>query len=178
MKYNEKQSTYLKAVDMASYRIKVEQALKALFEQNPVLQKIRNGTAVSEAELDNLNALIHTQHPDIDLNILKSFYDTAAPMEQILRSIVGMDADKVNQRFAVFIQQYPSLSARQVQFLSLLKRQIAQSGAIEINNLYEMPFAALGELDSLFTNEQQIDDLLCDCRKFRQTTDNDHSNKT
>jgi type I restriction enzyme, R subunit len=163
---HERQSTNLKAVDMASYRIKVEQALKALFEQNPVLQKIRNGTAVSETELDNLNALIHTQHPDIDLNILKGFYDTAAPMEQILRSIVGMDADKVNQRFALFIQQYPSLTARQVQFLSLLKRQIAQSGAIEINSLYGMPFAALGELDSLFTNEQQIDDLLSIVESF------------
>jgi type I restriction enzyme R subunit len=155
---HEQQGTYLKAVDMASYRLKVEQVLKDLFEQNPVLQKIRNGTTVSELELDNLNALIHTQHPDIDLNTLKSFYDTAAPMEQILRSIVGMDADKVNQHFADFIQHYPSLNARQVQFLSLLKRQIAQSGAIEINSLYQMPFAALGELDSLFANEQ-IDGL-------------------
>lgn len=160
------QTTYLKAVDMASYRIKVERALKELFEQNQVLQKIRNGIAVSELELDNLNSLIHTQHPDIDLNILKGFYDTAAPMEQILRSIVGMDADKVNQHFVTFIQQYPSLNARQVQFLSLLKRQIAQSGAIEINSLYEMPFAALGELDSLFTHEQQIDDLLAIVESF------------
>jgi len=163
---HEKQGTYLKAVDMASYRLKVEQALKELFEQNPILQKIRNGTTVSLAELDNLNALIHIQRPDIDLNILKGFYDTAAPMEQILRSIVGMNADKVNQHFADFIQHYPSLNARQVQFLSLLKRQIAQSGAIEINRLYEMPFAALGELDSLFTNEQQIDDLLAIVQSF------------
>jgi type I restriction enzyme R subunit len=85
------------------------------------LHKIRNGTTVSLAELDNLNALIHIQRPDIDLNILKGFYDTAAPMEQILRSIVGMNADKVNQHFADFIQHYPSLDARQVQFLSLLK---------------------------------------------------------
>ncbi|MGZ8160813.1 MAG: DEAD/DEAH box helicase family protein [Methylobacter sp.] len=163
---SEKQSTYLNTVDMAAYRIKIEQALKELFEQNPVLIKIHNGEAVTEAELNNLNALIHTNHPDIDLNVLKSFYDTAAPMEQILRSIVGMDADKVNQRFAAFIQDYPSLTARQVQFLGLLKRQIAQSGAIEINNLYEMPFAAIGELDTLFTNEQQIDDLLSIVESF------------
>ena len=162
----EHQGTYLKAVDMVSYRLKVEQALKDLFEQDPVLQKIRNGTAVSLEELDNLNALIHIQHPDIDLNILKSFYDTAAPLEQILRSIVGMNADVVNQHFADFIQRYPSLNARQVQFLSLLKRQIAQSGAIEINHLYKMPFAALGELDSLFSNEQQIDDLLTLVQSF------------
>jgi len=162
----EQQSTYLNAVDMASYRLKVEQALNALFEQSPVLQKIRNGIAVTETELDHLNALIHTQHPDIDLNTLKDFYSTAAPMEQILRTIVGMGSEAVNQRFASFIHDYPSLSARQVQFLSLLKRQIAQSGAIEINHLYEMPFAAIGEPDTVFTNAQQIDDLLAIVESF------------
>jgi type I restriction enzyme R subunit len=162
----EKQSTYLNAVDMAAYRVKIEQALKELFEQDPVLSKIRSGEAVTETELNQLNALIHTRHPDVDLHVLKSFYDTAAPMEQILRSIVGMDSDKVNQRFAAFIQHYPSLNARQVQFLGLLKRQIAQSGAIEINSLYEMPFAALGELESLFTNEQQLDDLVSIVESF------------
>lgn len=162
----EKQSTYLNAVDMASYRLKVELALKELFEQDTVLKKIRAGEAVTEAELASLNALIHTHHPDVDLQVLKSFYDTAAPLEQILRSIVGMDADKVNQRFAAFIQHYPSLNARQVQFLGLLKRQIAQSGAIEIDHLYQMPFAAIGELDALFTNEQQIDELLSIIESF------------
>lgn len=162
----EQQSTYLNAVDMASYRLKVEQALQALFETDNVLQKIRAGETVTETELNQLNALIHTQHPDIDLQVLKSFYDTAAPLEHILRSIVGMDAEKVNQRFAEFIQHYPSLNARQVQFLGLLKRQIAQSGAIEINSLYEMPFAAIGELDSLFTNAQQVDDLLAIVQSF------------
>jgi type I restriction enzyme R subunit len=151
---------------MASYRVKVEQVLKHLFEQSPVLQKIRNGIPVNEEELDNLNALIHTQHPDIDLAVLKDFYATTAPMEQILRSIVGMDSEAVNQRFAAFIQHYPSLNARQVQFLGLLKRQIAQSGCIEINNLYEMPFAAIGEPDTLFANEQQIDDLLAIVESF------------
>lgn len=156
----ETQSTYLKSVDMASYRIKVEEALNDLFDKNSVLQKIRQGEQVTEKELEKLNALIHTERPDVDLNVLQGFYDTAAPLDQILRSIVGMDGESVNQRFADFIQQYPSLTARQVQFLVLLKRQIAQSGAIEIDNLYEMPFAAIGELDNLFTNEQQIDDLL------------------
>jgi type I restriction enzyme R subunit len=79
---------------------------------------------------------------------------------------VGLDAKNVNQQFAAFIQQYPSLTARQVQFLSLLKRQIAQTGAIEINSLYEMPFSAIGELDTLFTNDQQIDDLLSIVESF------------
>jgi type I restriction enzyme, R subunit len=145
------------------------------------LQKIRNGIPVNEEELDNLNALIHTQHPDIDLAVLKDFYATTAPMEQILRSIVGMDSEAVNQRFAAFIQHYPSLNARQVQFLGLLKRQIAQSGAIEIDHLYQMPFTRIGELDSLFTSKTQIDELLSIVRSFGKqptppTTGNSHEN--
>ncbi len=156
----EEQSTYLVSVDMHAYRVKVEQALSELFETNPVLQKIRNGQAVSDQELASLNALIHTQHPDVDFATLKNFYDSAAPLDQILRSIIGMDAEAVNSRFADFIQAYPGLSAKQVQFLGMLKRQIQKSGAIERDTLYEMPFAALGDLDTLFDSDEQIDRLL------------------
>lgn len=156
----EQQSTYLNTVDMRAYRAKVEQVLVDLFETDATLQKIRAGEPVSPQELENLNALIHTRHPGVDLNTLQAFYGSAAPLDQILRSIVGMDAEAVNSRFATFVQAYPSLSAKQVQFLGMLKRQIAQSGAIELNSLYEMPFSAVGDLDELFDNDAQIDSLL------------------
>ena len=35
-----------------------------------------------------------------------------------------------------------------------------------MDSLYGMPFAALGELDNLFTNEQQINDLLAIVQSF------------
>lgn len=162
----EKQSTYLNSVDMKAYIINVEQALQSLFDNNSILQKIRTGETVTEQELDNLNALLHTQNPDVDLDVLKAFYDTATPLEQVLRSIVGMDSEAVNQQFAEFIQTYPKLTARQVQFLGLLKRQIATSGAIELSSLYEMPLAALGDIDTLFDNDQQIDHLLNIVKSF------------
>ncbi|MCG8669482.1 MAG: DEAD/DEAH box helicase family protein, partial [Pseudomonadales bacterium] len=162
----EQQSTYLNAVDMRAYRAKVETALKELFESNVTLQKIRNGKAVTEKELESLNALMHTRHEDLDLTVLKGFYDTAAPMEQILRSIVGMDAEEVNKRFAEFLQKYPSLDPRQTQFLGELKREIGRSGAIEIDSLYEGTLARIGDLDTLFTTDQQIDDLLAIIEDF------------
>lgn len=157
---HEEQSTYLASVDMKAYRAKIEQALQDLFDTDPVLKKIRGGAPVTPTELDALNALMHTSHPDLDLNVLKGFYNTAAPMDQILRSVVGMDEAAVNARFAEFVQAYPALTAKQVQFLGLLKRQIAKSGAIELEHLYEMPFAKLGDPDSLFNSNDQIDRLL------------------
>ncbi len=162
------QSSYLATVDLKAYRVKVEQALNELFDSDPTLSKIRQGKTVTEQELDALNALVHTNHPEVDLNTLKDFYDTAAPLEQILRSVIGMDFDAVNQRFAEFVQTYPALTAKQVQFLGMLKRQIAKSGAVELDNLYEMPFAAIGEPDSLFDNDDQIDRLLEIVQSFGQ----------
>ncbi len=156
----EEQSTYLATVDLKAYRVKVEQALTELFDTDPTLTKIRQGDPVTVHELNALNALVHINHPDVDLSTLRGFYDTAAPLDQILRSVIGMDDEAVNQRFAEFVQAYPALTARQVQFLGMLKRQIAKSGAIELDSLYEMPFAAIGEPDSLFDNDDQIDRLL------------------
>jgi type I restriction enzyme R subunit len=145
---------------MKAYHAKVEQALQDLFDTDPVLKKVRAGEPVTPAELDALNAMLHTSHPDLDLNVLKGFYDTAAPIEQVLRSVIGMDEAAVNTRFADFVQAYPGLTARQVQFLAMLKRQIAGSGAIELESLYEMPFAKLGDPDTVFDTEDQIDRLL------------------
>ncbi len=163
---SEKQSSYLSTVDMRAYRARVEQALLELFDRDPVLQKIRHGQAVTGKELDNLNALIHTHHPEVDLNTLKSFYGTAEPMDQILRSIIGLDEVEVNGRFAEFVQAYPDLTAKQVQFLGMLKRQIGKSGAIELGRLYEMPFTKLGDPDTLFDSDEQIDRLLDIIKSF------------
>jgi type I restriction enzyme R subunit len=164
----EQQSAHLAAVDLRAYHVKVEQALTELLDTNPVLHKIRRSEAVTAEELDALNALIHTRHADIDLDTLKAFYDTAMPMAQVLRGIIGLDADAVNARFAGFIRAYPNLSAKQIQFLAMLKRQIARSGAIELDQLYEMPFAKLGDPDTVFDNDDQIDRLLEIVQSFGQ----------
>jgi type I restriction enzyme R subunit len=165
----EEQSSYLHAVDLQAYMAKVEQALNELFETDPVLKKIRAGNPITEKELDQLNALVHTNHPDVDLKVLKSFYGTAAPMDQVLRSIVGMEADTVNASFAGFIQAHPGLSARQTQFLGMLKRQIQKAGAVEVDQLYQRPFSALGELDELFSDENQITELMNILKGFGET---------
>jgi type I restriction enzyme R subunit len=162
----EQQRTHLAAVDMRAYRAKVEQALTNLFDTDPILQKIRTGLSVTEQELESLNALIHIQNPGIDLRRLHEFYGSAAPLDQVLRSIVGMDVEAVNDRFARFIQVYPGLTAKQVQFLGMLKRQIAQSGVMELKSLYEMPFAAVGDLDQLFANEKQIEQIIAIVQSF------------
>ncbi len=80
--------------------------------------------------------------------------------------MIGMDSEAVNKKFAKFLSDYPSLDSRQTQFIRMLTRQIKDCGPLEIDRLYEMPFAAVGEFDSLFDSEQQINDLIAVIKSF------------
>lgn len=153
----------LTAVDLAAYRQRVEEVLTPLFEVNPTLKKIRTGQPVTEGDLNALNSLIHLQRPDVDLNVLKEFYaDSAHGLEQILRSIIGMDAQAVENRFADFVRRHPQLNARQIRFLGLLKNHISRYGVIAIDRLYEPPFTTVDSQgpDGVFRDEAQMDDLI------------------
>lgn len=154
--------TNIPEIDMTVYRQQVEEALREHFDSNPVLQKIRSGQPVSESDLAALASLILTQHPGVDLNLLKEFYEEAQPLDFILRRIIGMEADAVRSRFEHFVQKYPGLKANQVLFMNMLQNHIARYGAIELDRLYEAPFTDLASdgVDGIFSDERQIDDLL------------------
>lgn len=160
------------ANSMAAYRNRVLAALQHLFTHDATLRKIRRGESVTDADLDALISLVLTQNPGVDLRTLQEFYPgTAGDLEDIIRSIAGMEAEAVDARFAAFAGQYP-LNATQTQFLAMLKREIAEHGAIQIDKLYEPPFTAVhGDgLDGVFRQEQQIQDLLRIVKSFEPHT--------
>lgn len=150
------------SVDLATYRLRVREALETLFATDPTLVKIRRGEAVSEADLDRLTSLVLTQHPDVNLTVLKDFYVVAEPLDKIIRSVIGLEADAVASRFSEFVQAYPQLTAKQQSFLRLLKNHIARHGAIEIDDLYRAPFDKIdrGGPDGVFSDDAQIASLL------------------
>ena len=155
--------TNLKEVDMAAYKRRVEEALKQLFDKNPTLAKIRAGQQVSEADLHALASMVLTQNPGVNLELLKEFYtETAAPLDFLIRSIIGMDPEAVKQRFETFAHRYPQLSATQIRFLSMLENHISKYGSIELDRLYEAPFTTIHSdgLDGVFRDESQIEDIL------------------
>ena len=156
---------------MQAYRIRVEEALLQLFATNETLQKIKQGEPVSTDDLDALNALVLLQNPDIDLNILKSFYEeTAVTLDFIIRSIIGMEPEAVRGRFADFVHKHPHITAKQTRFLSLLQNHIAKYGSIEIDRLYEPPFTHVDSngLDGVFAVESEIEELIGILHTFSQ----------
>ncbi|MCB1851644.1 MAG: DEAD/DEAH box helicase family protein, partial [Gammaproteobacteria bacterium] len=149
------------SVDMKVYEKQVESILIGLFEKEPVLKKIRRGEPVTENELESLSSLVLTQHPDVSLDLLKQFYGEARPLDQILRTIIGMEANAVRVRFEQFVHRHPHLTAKQTRFLSLLQNHIARYGAIALERLYEDPFTLVDAngIDGVF-GEEEADELI------------------
>ncbi|MFH1614291.1 MAG: DEAD/DEAH box helicase family protein [Planctomycetota bacterium] len=141
----------LVGLELIEYRNRVQSVLLRLMDQSPALQKLRMGQAITTDELKGLAALVVAQEPDLKLEDLKDYYPEADSTETVIRSIVGLDADAVEQRFTEFVQKH-NLNSAQQRFLDLLKTFIARHGSIEIGDLYEAPFTSLSSegLDGVF----------------------------
>lgn len=164
----EHRSTNVRSVDFVIYRKAVQAALEPLFATDPVLQKVRRGEPITPEELDQLNSLLHTRNPNVDLATLREFYpDTAVPLAHILRAIVGLDHQAVDAKFTAFAQSH-ALTSQQLRFLAMLKDHIRQFGAIAVAQLFDAPFNTLHAegLGGVFPNQTQLDELVALVRGF------------
>ena len=150
--------TNILTVDYEIYRREVEATLAPLFNSNPTLKKIRAGEAITEQELNDLNAMVHTNNSRVDLNLLKEFFpDSVVGIDQLLRAIIGLDRDAIEAQFNAFLQQHHiHLDSQQQRFIKLLKSEICRSGTMTVDRLYEAPFSQLHQdgIDGLFKDEQ------------------------
>lgn len=161
-------ATNIKSVDFGIYRKAVQSALEPLFETDPILLKIRRGDPVTSDELGTLNSLLHTRNPDVTLATLREFFpDTAVPLGQILRGIVGLDHEAVETKFTKLAQDH-ALNSEQLRFLAMLKDHIRQFGAIALAKLFDAPFNTVHAegLGGIFTDQQQLDDVVRLVRDF------------
>jgi type I restriction enzyme, R subunit len=160
--------TQIKTMDFAIFRKTVQAALEPLFQTDPVLLKLRRGETITLEELDKLNSLLHTRNPDVDLATLREFYpDTAVPLTQILRGIVGLDHVAVDTQFSAFAQAH-ALNSQQLRFLAMLMDHIRQFGAIDVGRLFDAPFNTVHAegLGGVFPIPQQLDEVVRLVRTF------------
>jgi type I restriction enzyme R subunit len=162
--------THIVTVDYQIFRHAVEETLSPLFETDPVLVKIRNGEPVTSTELEQLNALVHIQNPSLDLDTLKDFFpDSGASLDQLLRTLIGLDAKAVDSTFTKFVQAYHvSLNSRQQRFIALLKNHLCKFGTINVAQLYDQPFTGVHAdgLEGVFTEPLQADALVTLVERF------------
>ncbi|PKN41271.1 MAG: restriction endonuclease subunit R [Deltaproteobacteria bacterium HGW-Deltaproteobacteria-18] len=158
----QRRKTTLTAMDMEAYRRRLHAVLEPLFTENVTLKKIRTGESVSEGEMKSVLSMAVAQVPNVEYDDLLEFYPEAAPLDVILRSIVGMEIEVVKEKFAHFQSKY-WLDPMQSHFLTTLQRIISKNGAIKVAQLYDAPFTDLhaNGLDGVFhDNDEQIDAII------------------
>lgn len=160
----EDRPTKIETVDYQIYRKQVEETLEPWFDSNPVLIKIRKGTPVTKKELEELNALVHVQNPNLDLETLKEFFpESGASLDQLLRTLIGMDSKAMEAAFTTFVQDnHMHLDSRQQRFIAMLKNHLCRYGTINVRQLYEQPFTGLHHegLNGIFTDDAQVKALV------------------
>lgn len=137
------------AVSISCYREMVEALIAELTGHNPVLQKIKNGEAVSSDEATQLAELLHEEHPHITENLLRQVYkNRKARFIQFIRHILGIEVlksfpDEVSAAFAQFIRAHTTLNSRQLEFLNLLQNFIIEREKVEKKDLINAPFTII-----------------------------------
>ena len=122
--------------------------MRALLAQNPVLQRIQTGKAVSEEDLQALADLLRRQDPTIDEERLRKAYDVrTASFLQLVRHVLGEPLERwstaVTREFDRFIAEHTTYSGLQVRFLQTLRTFVLQRGRIDRRDLVEAPFTRL-----------------------------------
>ena len=134
---------------ISAYRQRVEEAVRALLAENPVLQRIQSGATVSETDLRALADLLQRQDPTIDEERLRKAYDVRrATFLQLVRHVLGVHPleswpTAVTREFDRFIAQHSTWSALQIRFLQTLRTYVLQRGKVERRDLVESPFTQL-----------------------------------
>ncbi len=134
---------------IVAYRRRVEQTVQALLAENPVLQRLRAGEAVSEADLAALAELLRRQDPGIDAERLRRVYDVRrASFVQLIRHVLGVAplerwSTVVTREFEDYIAAHTTYNALQIRFLQTLRTFILQRGGVERKDLLDDPFTRL-----------------------------------
>jgi type I restriction enzyme R subunit len=153
----------LEGLDLAAYRHRVEHILRELFDESPVLQRIKAGQPVDENEIRPLIEAVLLRDPSLNVKELLTYFPNKAHrLDLAIRQIIGLDAEAVDRHFTRFVHKYPGLSSHQMRFLALIQKHIVNYGRLEIDKLYEEPFTQLHieGVDGVFTSDEQINDLL------------------
>ncbi len=131
------------------YRTRVEAAVRALVEDSPVLQKLRDGAELDDVEVHELARQLAEQDPYVTEELLRKVYHhKTARFLQFLRHILGLETLEpweatVTAAFDAFIAEHNTLTALQIRFLQTLRTFILQNGRIEKRDLIAAPFTQL-----------------------------------
>lgn len=151
--------------DLKDYRKKVEFYLKE-HSNNLSVYKLRNNKKLSETDLKALEKLLWEELGS-KTDYEKEYGNT--PIGRLVRKIVGVDRDAVNEAFSGFLSA-ERLNINQIRFVNLIVDYIVANGNIDDNAvLMEEPFRSVGSITTLFKDDmstaKRIMEVVTDIRR-------------
>ncbi len=154
------------SVSISKYKEMVEQKIAQLLEQNPILQKLKEGKEVSDDEAKALADLLQDESPNITIDLLRRVYQNKkAPFLKFMRHILGLEMlqnfpDTVSASIDHFISEHTTLTSKQLEFLELLRKFIINKGTIKKKDLVSMPFTTIDSKGILgIFSSKEIDEI-------------------
>lgn len=149
-----------------TYRQQVEAYIRDLSEQSPALQKMREGAALTEEELEAVSSLLERPDLFITEDKLREVYslpnvDLKGFLAHILKVAEFPSREKqVSQAFDEWIATNQRLNATQLMFIRTLRQFVLTRTQItSIDDFKLPPFNRIGDPQKLFTTKQ-LNDLL------------------
>lgn len=153
------------AVSIQRYKEMVEEKVKILLHDLPVLQKIKDGKIITDVEIEELTWRLSHESPHITVDLLRKVYNNKnAALLQFIKHILGIEVLEdfptiITKAFDDFIAKHTDLSGKQLDFLRLLQTYIIEKGNAERKDLISAPFTRIhpngirGLFDSKMMNE-------------------------
>ncbi len=132
-----------------AYREKVEQFVRDLEANNPVIQKLKAGAEISRSEISDLATLLESQRVPVTEQLLRKVYDhKTASFIQFIQHILGLKkletwSETVEAKFDEFIKRHNTFGHLQIQFLQTLRTFFLQNRKVERHNLVDRPFTQI-----------------------------------
>lgn len=137
------------SADFKNYRKKVEFYLKE-HSDNLSVYKLKHNKKLNETDLKELERVLWKELGS------KTDYEKeygATPIGRLVRQIVGVDRQAVNEAFSEFLSE-EKLNINQIRFVNLIVDYIVANGNIEDNSvLMEEPFRSVGSITTLFKDD-------------------------
>ena len=105
---------------------------------NLALAKVRAGKPLTAADLDSLEELLARSGAGGPEDIQRAV-ENAKGLGRFIRSLVGLDQQAVNAKFAEFLDG-TTATANQIDFIGVVVSYLTRHGAMEPAQLYDPPF--------------------------------------
>jgi type I restriction enzyme R subunit len=166
----EKEHTYI-----TKYREHVEERIRKIAADSPVIQKIARDEVLSEADLQQLEATIFG--PDLAKNTAelgKAVTSTESILVSFIKRVLGMygepnPADRIRDAFQTFIiDNNKHYSADQLNFIRMVESVFSQKKHITYADFWEAPFITLGNAPEPMFSTDELNSFVGICTRVER----------